>query len=118
MNKSKDFLFKVTDIVAWGLIAISLLSVVAAPFSGPSYYESKGVPVDWVAIATEAGLNLCFVIGLLLYLKRKIIGFVFIVVTFVGYALLTGNSSNYWLLLVVLFALGLPWLLSRRELKE
>ncbi len=118
MNKSTTLLFKITDVLAWGLIAISLLSVVTAPFTGPSYYELKGEPVDWVAITAEIGLNICFAIGLFLHIKRKLICFLFIAVSFVGYALLTGNTFNYWLLLVLLFVFGLPWQLAKIQSKR
>jgi hypothetical protein len=118
MNKLIILIFRITDVLAWVLVVASVLSVLVMPFSEPEHYALKGMETPWDIIGVKAICNLLLAVGFYLYVKRKVIAFIFISLAFVGAAVVTNSLFSIWAMLGVLALFGLPWVLSAMDYKR
>jgi hypothetical protein len=102
-------LFSITDFFAWIFFGLTLVACVTAPFGHPAYLKMAGEAVTFMRVAFEmVGLGLVSV-GFFLLAKRKIVGFLFIIIASILLSLVRENISEIYALIAILVFFGIPW---------
>jgi len=120
MNRSKltRYLFNFSDAVSWLLIISAVLTLVAA-FIPPTITTWSIMSLSpSIMVVLETSNALLGGIGFYLIIKRKIYGFVLIII----YLIANIAFSKFPIIdilyysAIVLFIVGLPWLVSYKEI--
>ena len=116
--KITKYAFNLADIMSWLIIILIALSLPFA-FIGPSISMwSNTVPPPTYVLVLEFLNTLLNGIGFYLLIKRKPIGFAFVVVTGIiaTVAIRFHHIYHVYYLLIILFILALPWFLGYQEI--
>ncbi len=105
-------LFRITDVLAWLLFAGSMLSAVTAPFILPEHLPLKGEDPTFLRISSEVFVYASSALGFFLLARRKLAGFIFLVISIIVFAIIKPQIYQLFSLLGILVIFGLPWVLG------
>ena len=78
MHRLTKICFAVADILAWLLIALSILGALAFPFVGPVYARMSGQPITALGIAGTCAMWLAVAFGAYAITRRQVFGVVLV----------------------------------------
>jgi len=118
INKFTKIAFSITDIISWVLIIVCVLAsfglLVDPKFSGWALFENSII----LNMLFEVFVTLIHAFGFYLLIKRKILGFVLIVISTSIFWVITRNAINLYYLLIILMVFSGTWLAAYSELKK
>lgn len=122
MNHSKvtKYAFNLADVVSWFFVILAILSLVAVFIPPPMTTWSIIALPPIAMVSLETANNLISGAGFYLIIKRKIYGFALIIIsqianlTFSKFAII----DIFYLPLIILFIVGLPWAMSYKEVQN
>lgn len=110
--------FWLCDFIAWIIVGLILIALISSPFTAQLIAEVEARPVNWYVFSIEAFLNAMLLLGFWLYIRRSIVSFVFISISFIGMSVFTQSFTSIIVLVPVLGLFGLPWYFGLREMER